>query len=302
MKRLLWAFLLLGLVATGAAGEKKDVKIAYVGYSRTTPFWITVENEAVKRGKELGVEVVDLTPNEPDAMLQLKAIENAVLQKVGGIIIGPVSTKGLNAGIDKAKEAGIPVICVDAIIDHPWVSTTVQSDNYAEARRLGEYIAKNMKPGKFLLIGGTIGHETGESRKKGIEEMIKPTGNEIIFRSSDWLEPKAREIAENELAAHPDITTIFSAWDPGAMATRSVLKERGLTDKIQLYGFDGNPANIKAIDRGEITGTLKQDNVAFGRRSVEVLLDIINNGAKPEKVIAIPGVIVTKENAKKYLE
>lgn len=301
MRKLLVALLLLGLAGISTAGEK-PIKIAYVGYSRTTPFWITVENEAVKRGKELGIEVVDLTPNEPDAMLQLKAIENAVLQKVDGIIVGPVSTKGLNAAIDKARDAKIPVICVDAIIEHPWVSCTVQSDNYAEAKRLGEYIAKVMKPGKILLIGGTIGHETAESRKKGFEEMLKPTGNEIIFRAADWLEPKAREIAENELSAHKDITTILSAWDPGAMSARSVLKERNLTGKIMLFGFDGNPANIKAIDRGEITGTLKQDNVGFGRQSVEIMQKIITKGEKPPLIVSIPGVIVTKENAAKYLE
>ena len=280
--------------------EGDQIKVAYVGFATSNTFWNRLGAMAGERAAQLGVKFMDLTPPEPSPAEQKNAVDNAIVQGVDGIIIGAADNRAFGDSLAKAKAAGIPVVAVDTGIDHEQVLSLVQTDNLASARIAGQYIVENMEPGKVLILGGTLGHQTGNARRDGVLETAEAAGYEVIFRACDWDETKAYETALNELAANPDITAIFAAWDPGAMSARAAAKEQGVLDKIIIVGFDGNPVNLKAIDEGEIEATIKQDNDLMGRKSVEVLLDIIE-GRSVEPFYPIDGIVIDTSNVKTYL-
>ncbi|MCD6156711.1 MAG: sugar ABC transporter substrate-binding protein [Candidatus Atribacteria bacterium] len=286
---------------TVSAAEKK-LRIAYIGACTNLPFWVTLRDEARKKAEELGVECVDLTPPQLDAQAQKDAFDNALQQRVDGIIIGAADNRAFDDSLDRAQAMGIPVIAVDTGIDHPWIASLVQTDNLASARIAGKYILEHMKkPGKVLIVGGTLGHQTGDARRQGVEEVLKEAGIEVIFRAADWIPEKAYEITQNELNAHPDITAIFGAWDPGALAAEAAVAEKGLLGKILIVGFDGDPAALEAIKNGEIAATIKQDNVKMGRDGVQLLVDVIN-GKEVPKYIPIMGILIDASNVDQFLQ
>lgn len=290
------------LVGNVALGEEKKISIAYIGASTDLPFWITLRNEARNQANELGVEFIDLTPPSMDAQAQKNSFDNAIQMGVSGIIVGAADSRAFDDSLDKASEVGIPVVAVDTGIDHPHIASLVQTDNLSSAKIAGQYILDHMtRPGKVLIVGGVLGHQTGDARKNGVTEVLEAAGVEVIFRAADWLPEKAYEVAQNELAANPDVTAVFAAWDPGAMSAKSVVSERGLTGKIIIVGFDGDPANLKAIKEGEILATIKQDNVKMGRDSVSLLVDIIN-GKEVPKYIPIDGFIIDQSNVDEFLQ
>ncbi|HCU21580.1 MAG TPA: hypothetical protein DF698_01555 [Candidatus Atribacteria bacterium] len=290
------------LVGNVALGEEKKISIAYIGASTDLPFWITLRNEARNQANELGVEFIDLTPPSMDAQAQKNSFDNAIQMGVSGIIVGAADSRAFDDSLDKASEVGIPVVAVDTGIDHPHIASLVQTDNLSSAKIAGQYILDHMtRPGKVLIVGGVLGHQTGDARKNGVTEVLEAAGVEVIFRAADWLPEKAYEVAQNELAANPDVTAVFAAWDPGAMSAKSVVAERGLTGKIIIVGFDGDPANLKAIKEGEILATIKQDNVKMGRDSVSLLVDIIN-GKEVPKYIPIDGFIIDQSNVDEFLQ
>jgi len=290
------------LVGNVALGEEEKISIAYIGASTDLPFWITLRNEARNRANELGVEFIDLTPPSMDAQAQKNSFDNAIQMGVNGIIIGAADSRAFDDSLDKASEVGIPAVAVDTGIDHPHIASLVQTDNLSSAKIAGQYILDHMtRPGKVLIVGGVLGHQTGDARKNGVTEVLEAAGVEVIFRAADWLPEKAYEIAQNELAANPDVTAVFAAWDPGAMSVKSVVAERGLTGKIIIVGFDGDPANLKAIKEGEILATIKQDNVKMGQDSVSLLVDIIN-GKEVPKYIPIDGFIIDQSNVDEFLQ
>lgn len=84
------------------------------------------------------------------------------------------------------------------------------------------------------------------------------------------------------------------------MSAKAVVKDKGMLDDIVIVGFDGNPANLKAIAAGEIEATVKQDNDLMGYKSVEILLDIIN-GKSVEDFYPIDGFILDASNVADYL-
>jgi ribose transport system substrate-binding protein len=289
-------------LGAGTWAAEKKITIAYIGACTNLPFWITLREAAREKANELGVTFLDLTPPQLDAQAQKDACDNALQQKVDGIIIGAADSRAFGDSLDKAKEMGIPVVAVDTGIDHPWIASLVQTDNLASAKIAGKYILELMqKPGKVLIVGGILGHQTGDARKNGVTEVLQEAGVEVIFRAADWSPEKAYEVTQNELNAHPDITAIFGAWDPGALAAKSVVAERGLLGKILIVGFDGDPAALKAIKAGEMSGTIKQDNVKMGKDSIQLLVDVIQ-GKEVPKYIPIMGFIIDKNNVDQFLQ
>jgi len=309
--RVLISVLLLTLAVSGAvfanggseskdAGGDDQITIAYIGATKSMAFWNTLGKEAANRADELGVKFIDLTPPELTASEQKKAMDNVILQGVDGIIIGAADNRAFGESLDKAKAAGIPVVAVDTGIEHEQVKSLVQTDNLASAGLAGQYIVDNMDPGKILIIGGTVGHQTGNARRDGVMQVAEANGVEAIFRACDWDDTKAFETTQNELGANPDITAIFACWDPGAMSVKAAVKDKGLLDKVVIVGFDGNPANLKAVKAGEIEAEIKQDNVLMGRKSVEILVDIIN-GKPVEEFYPINGFVIDASNVDEYL-
>ncbi|MEV8467647.1 sugar ABC transporter substrate-binding protein [Fluviibacterium sp. DFM31] len=286
-------------LASGTAVIAQDLRIAYTGYSTDNTFWIGVADAAAAEAEAQGVEFIDMTASSPDSAAQRDAVDRAIDMGVDGIIIGSVDNRAFDASLDAAAEKGIPVVAVDTGIDHPHVSSLVQTDNLAAAGIAGDYIVDQIEEGKVLILGGSAGHQTGNARRDGVLNAAEAAGHEVIFQICDWQDACAFETTTNFLQSDPGITAIFSAWDPGALAAVSAAKALGRLDDLVIVGFDGNPANLVAIAEGEQSATIKQDNTRMGTESVQNLLAIIN-GEEAEAVVPIDGILITADNVADY--
>ncbi|MEM7616204.1 MAG: sugar ABC transporter substrate-binding protein, partial [Pseudomonadota bacterium] len=164
----------------------------------------------------------------------------------------------------------------------------------------GAYIVEQLGgAGSVLILGGSAGHQTGNARRDGVKTAAEAAGHEVIFQICDWQDACAFETTTNFLQSNPDIKAIFSAWDPGALAAVSASKALGKLDDLVIVGFDGNPANLVAIDEGEQSATIKQDNTRMGVESVQNLVSIIN-GTEAPAVVPIDGILITSENVAEF--
>jgi ribose transport system substrate-binding protein len=285
-----------------AAKAPGDITIAYTGFATSNDFWNTLGKAAAEEAKAKGVKFIDLTTETQDAAAQKAAVDNVITQKPSAIIIGSVDNRVWGDTIEKAKAAGIPILAVDTAIDNPYISSLIQTDNLAAAGLAGDYICQATGgKGKALVLGGSVGHQTGDARKKGVEDKLKACGMTVIGDYSDWNENRSVELAQNTLAANPDLNTIFVAFDPGAAAVTSLVKQKGLTGKVLVVGFDALPVMLKAIQAGEGTATVKQDNVRMGKEIVDKAIDVVN-GQPVDKTVLIPGFVIDKTNVDQYLQ
>ncbi|HEY3320383.1 MAG TPA: sugar ABC transporter substrate-binding protein [Planctomycetota bacterium] len=287
-----------GTPTTGGKGGKT---IAYVGYSSSAPFWIVVKNGAEAAAKERGATLLDLSFAKPDIQKQHEGIENAVLQRVDGLIVGAVDSRGLAAPLKKAHEAKIPVVTVDTRVPDDKVLCHIATDNVNAAKLAGEYIAKRLNnKGKVLLLGGQPGSQTADDRQKGVEDVLKAKGMEVIFRPADWDEAKANEIAQNELGANADLGAIFAACDPMIITAKQAVKAQGKLGKIVLVGFDAIEACLTAIKNGEVDATIRQDPYRMGYEGVMRMLDHLE-GKEIPKDVPIQAEVIDKSNVDKFL-
>lgn len=302
---------LLGAAALAFAGATKEaagpaeegkITIAYTGYpGGMSPFWAEMAQYVKEEADALGVELIDLSPTAADAAAQKDSVDNAINRGVDGIIIGAIDNRAFGESLARAKERGIVCVAVDTAIDHPHITALAQTDNLSSARILGQYIVDTTDKGKVLILGGTLGHQTGDARRDGVKQVLEANGYEVIFRACDWDPAKALETATYELSANPDVVAVFAAWDPGALSGLSAVKQRGLLGKVKVYGFDGLPANLKSIKDGEQTATIKQDNRQMAQVIVRSLVSQINGETGVQKLL-IDGFVIDKANVDQYLK
>ncbi len=287
--------------AEEAPAEDETVTIAFSGFSLTNEFWLTLARAAEARADELGVEFLNVTTEVQDAEAQKSAVDTAITQGVDAIILGATDSRGWDDTIAKAEAAGIKVIAVDTGIDNPYISTLIQTDNLAAAQMAGDWIVEQMGgEGKALVIGGSVGHQTGDARKNGVQGQLEAAGIEVIGDWSDWDETKSQEITQNTLTANPDVTAVFVAFDPGAVAALSAIKQKDMVDQITLVGFDGLPAALKAIKAGEMAASVQQNPALMGAQGVDLAMKVIAGEEVPE-FTPIDGVLITIDNVDQFL-
>ncbi len=302
---LVFLLCVAGMVFAAGSGEKPatgKITIAYTGFpGGQTPFWAQMTQYIKEAAVAEGVDVIDLSPTVADAGQQKDSVDNAINRGVQGIIIGAIDNRAFGESLRRAAAKKIVCVAVDTAIDDPQITALAQTDNLASARVMGQYMVDHLSTkGKVLILGGTLGHQTGDARRDGVRQVLEANGFEVIFRACDWDAAKALETATNELQANPDIVAVFGCWDPGALAGLSAVKQRGLLGKVKVFGFDGLPAAFKSIKDGELVATIKQDNKQMAQVIMHSVVAQIK-GQQSVKKLLIDGFVIDKSNVDKYM-
>src|SRR5690348_14480034 len=164
MRRLLMSGCALGfMIATAQAADTYVVSMK--GPAAGNPYWAQFEEGAKAKGKELGVDVVVVSPpSETDVQAQIGQIEDLIAQKVSGIALAPTDPAALAPVVDEAKAAGVKVVFVDGAgtnKDVPFIGT----DNLAGGKLGGEFMCKHLQSGsEVAILQGVLTTTNGADR------------------------------------------------------------------------------------------------------------------------------------------
>lgn len=174
-----------GGTLTGA--KAKPWRVMVIPKGTTHEFWKTIHAGVLKGAEDLGnVEVVWQGPQkEDDRSEQIKLVQNAVAAKVDGIVLAPLDAEALVAPVERAIEAGIPVVIFDSALNSEKPVSYVATDNYHGGYLAGERLAEVLGgEGKIILLRYAVGSASTEQREKGFTDAIaKHPG--ITYLSSD---------------------------------------------------------------------------------------------------------------------
>jgi ribose transport system substrate-binding protein len=285
--------------AASASVDLSTITIAYSGYSTSNTYWNILGKAAADEAKAKGVKFVDVTATVNDSTTQLQAVNSELTQKPSALIIGSVDNRVFGDTIAKAKAANIPILAVDTGIDDPYISALIQTDNEGAGGLIGDLICKNVKKGTVLVLGGTVGAQSGDARKKGVEDKIKACGLTDNGQYGDWDSVKDVSIATATMASTPDLAAIFVPHSDGAAAVAKAVADKGKSSSIGVYGFDGSAAELTAILNGSETASIHQDNKTMGKTIVDDAITILQGGTV-DKTVLIPGIVIDKSNAASF--
>src|SRR5690606_17183323 len=199
------------------------------------------------RAAEKGWEVNDIDTQNDVAPL-LSRMEDLVNQGVDAIVINAAPTP-VAAGLQAARNAGIPVIGMDAGAD-PLLVTNVTSNGYAMAAETATYVADRIGgAGKVVMfifeafppvqVRGVIA-DAVFGNFPDIEVIDRVTPDVADGGIAD-----SRAKMEAILAANPEpgsISAVWAAWDQPALGALQAIEAAGREGEgIVITGIDANP-------------------------------------------------------------
>ena len=309
---LLATCMLFSLTACGSSNGSKDAKKAddssksgniTVGFSQVgaESDWRTANSTSMKEtfSEENGYTLIfdDAQQKQEN---QIKAIRNFIQQEVDYIVLAPVTETGWDTVLQEAKDADIPVIIVDRMVDvsdDSLYTTWIGTDSLLEGRKAAEWLnayttAKGIdaKDVNIVDIQGTIGSTAQIGRSKGLEEGVDNYGwNLLAQQSGEFTQAKGQEVMESMLKQYDNINVVYCENDNEAFGAIDAIEAAGKTvgsdianGEIMVMSFDTTNAGLTDTLAGKIACDV-ECNPLHGPRAEE-LIKALEAGEEVEKL------------------
>lgn len=228
---------------------------------------------------------------------QLKAIRKFILQDVDYIVISPIVETGWDSVLQEARNAGIPVIIADRMVDadESLYTCYVGADFAKEGQRAGEWLeqyltqqGREKETIRIVTLLGTLGASAQLGRTEGFDTVLQehPNWEMLEERSGEFTQAKGAEVMKYFLETYPDIDVVISQNDNmtfGAIdAIHAAGKTCGPEGDIILLSFDGVSAALDCLREGTIHAVF-ECNPLLGP-SVAELIRELEDGKKVAKI------------------
>ena len=300
---LLTATMVCGMSVVPAVGVAAADDTITVGFSQVgaESDWRTANTESMKStfSEENGYELIfdDAQQKQEN---QLTAIRNFIQQEVDYILLAPVTETGWDTVLQEAKDADIPVIIVDRMVDvsdDSLYTTWIGTDSLLEGRKAAEWLnayttAKGIdaKDVNIVDIQGTIGSTAQIGRSKGLEEGVDNYGwNLLAQQSGEFTQAKGQEVMESILKQYDNINVVYCENDNEAFGAIDAIEAAGKTvgsdianGEIMVMSFDTTNAGLTDTLAGKIACDV-ECNPLHGPRAEE-LIKALEAGEEVEKL------------------
>jgi ribose transport system substrate-binding protein len=289
--------------STGTSGGGQKLRFAVIPKSLDLPVFNYAKVGAERAAAQLGnVEVIWRGPEVADQLRQKEILESFITQRVDGIAISCLNGDFLTDTINRAVEAGIPVVTWDADAPKSKRSAYWGVDDVAAGRIMGEEAMKMLNgKGKIAMIT-SLGAVNLQRRLQGVREVLDKQPGIQIVEVYDIKEDSVRaaEIIASGTNRYPDLAAWISVggWP---VFTRNALDGVDPT-KMKVISFDTIQPALDLLEAGKVEVLIGQKYFGWGSEPVKLLYDI-KHGKNPAKQIIDSGVdVVTKENVAQYRE
>lgn len=300
---LLTATMVCGMSVVPAVGVAAADDTITVGFSQVgaESDWRTANTESMKStfSEENGYNLIfdDAQQKQEN---QLTAIRNFIQQEVDYILLAPVTETGWDTVLQEAKDADIPVIIVDRMVDvsdDSLYTTWIGTDSLLEGRKAAEWLnayttAKGIdaKDVNIVDIQGTIGSTAQIGRSKGLEEGVDNYGwNLLAQQSGEFTQAKGQEVMESMLKQYDNINVVYCENDNEAFGAIDAIEAAGKTvgsdianGEIMVMSFDTTNAGLTDTLAGKIACDV-ECNPLHGPRAEE-LIKALEAGEEVQKL------------------
>ncbi|GKX31535.1 LacI family transcriptional regulator [Vallitalea longa] len=312
MKKLAQVLVLILIVSSmiGCSAKKegkeevkgdKDLEFVLITMDSMDEHWLSVKAGAEQKIAEL--ERVNLTFRAPSGKVdpneQTRMTEDAINQKADAILIAPSDKTALAPVIDRAHDAGIPVVIIDSPADTENYISFLATDNYAAGALAADTLAEKIgSKGKVAIVNAQPGSGTSISRESGFTDKIKESYSDIEVVSIQYCngdKTKALDQATDIMTANPDLVGFYGCNEGSTVGICKAVEEAGKVDTISIIGFDKSSDIITAIENNILDASMVQSPNLMGYKGVEMAYNHIK-GEEVEKEINTGVKVITADN------
>jgi ribose transport system substrate-binding protein len=267
------------------------------------PFFEDTRIGAEEEAASLGVTFEWQAPQQFDAALQVKMIEDLITKQVNAIVISPNEPTSVVDVINDGLSKGVLMMTFDS--DSPDSNRVmyIGTDNKTAGKVQGETLRDALGgSGKVGIITGGLGALNLNERIEGFRETVGADIEIVEVVATDDDLQKGLGVSEALLRAHPDLNGVACVSATGGPTLAQVLQGPEFSDRqLTIVAFDDLKEVLDAIEAGIIYATMVQRPVQMGKLSISESFRILTEGFVPECALLDTGVtVVTKDNITTY--
>jgi len=283
---------------TEAPKAEKKARIAYIRPTNE-PYYKYGFDGAQMMADKMGVDLLGyISDMKPER--ELASIEDAITQKVDGIVLMSVSATSFVSSINKAHEAGIPVYMLFGynkdLMDK--MVGTVQADCNLSGATIGEWVAKNIPEGEVAVIMGQPGRGDAECYRDSFKAQMEknPKLKLVAAVPGDWNRQKAFDQMQNLITSNPNLKAVFVQNEDMALGAIQALKQAGKEKDVAIVSQNGAPYGLESIAADGIKATVGWSPAQEAQLALRQLVENINGTKQPWQLTISPMTVITKDN------
>jgi LacI family transcriptional regulator len=275
-----------------ALKTRKSLTIGMVVPDITNPFFPPAVRGAEDVLARVGFSLL-LSNTDNDEAKARRQVAAMLEGQVDGLLLAMVRRQ--DSLVDELRAAGTPLVMVNRTVDRGGVSAVVPDDYHGELQAVEHLYALGHR--RIGFIGGPLYTSNGARRLASFEQAMAHLGlsdggsvETVAFNVSAGYQAGALLLAE-----HPDTTAVIAGNDMLALGVIDAAAEKGLNcpGDLSVVGFNDMPLAERL--RPPLT-TIRVPEYDVGRRSAELLLEIIADPARPPETVLISGELIVRES------
>ena len=155
-----------------------------------------------------------------DQAQQVADIEDLIAQDPDVLIVMPVTPTSADAGIQRAIDAGIPVVVHTGRVENPNFTVEIQGGAENFGRVMGDFLVEQLGgEGRIWVLRGLPSHPEDINRYNGLLQSLEGTDIEITQEDyGNWVYDLGANLCETFYLNDPNVDGI---WSSGADMTRA---------------------------------------------------------------------------------
>ena len=218
-------------------------------------------------------------------------IADVLAYQVDGVVMNSVRLSSRAPAI--CRDAGVPVVAMNRIVDDPAVSA-VATDNLGAGRMVGEFLRAGGHK-RYGFIAGLQDTSTSRDRQAGFRAAL---GRAPLVARGGFTYDGGHSAALDLMARRNPPDAIFCASDIMAMGAMDALRfELGLTPgrDVSVVGFNNAAETAwRTYDLTSVTASAEE----LSQRAVEILAALIDDPACEPRRELLPGHLMVRSSAR----
>jgi ribose transport system substrate-binding protein len=305
------------LCAHEAGASPKGKRVAMLTTSSTHPFTAAMSRTMVEKAKAHGMDVT-IFASQFNPATQAQQVDDAIARKFDLLAILAVSEKGIIPPLNRAKQAGIPVVLVTAMLpdEHKDLYVSfVGEDPYKLGMIAGQAVMKALKEGgqdggRVAMITGSLQEGVAPLRVNGFREAIKsnPKIQVVAVEDAKWDTATSERIAGQlfaRFASQGGLDAMYGMADNQAAAIIQAAEAANIPlgpgkGRLTVVGSNCVGTTVGLIKAGKQYSSASQIPTRVGEKAIEVIADHFN-GKPLEKKYELPAEMISRENIDQWV-
>jgi len=284
----------------GGGGTACKVGISWNNFQQ--PRWAATDKPAMfKAIQDGGGTIVGDPDANLDSQRQLSDVDTLINKGAQVLVLLAQDGKAILPALQKAKDAKIPVIAYDRLIEDPYV-LYITFDNVAVGKAEADAIIAKVPKGNYVLIKGDKGDANASTflpmgwDQAGLKDKVTSGDIKIIgpadgTYTDGWKTEKAQAnmeaIIDQANAANQKIDAVLAENDSTALGVAAALTGKSYSPYPPLSGQDGDPANLNNLALGKQYVDVWKNSNELGKAAGQAALQLCKDKDNGKVTISV---------------